>query len=251
MTDTDNIDRADVKALVAEVRACVRDGRSYNFVPEPRLLIDLADALEALTAGPNHNHSGEPKMWCVTHQHTHIASVPRFTYQCKSCGFGQWYKSDADAHEAACEGHETYEVEHVMVPLTAGPRLAADREAVARLIWDAHQSHYPFDKAVEEYGRDSHVFFETDAAVDALFAPGVVRDVATVQAEALEAAAEAIAVDVPLGGGMRADGTEDKEMAAYVEGLHVAYATVSARAATLRTPTSPNSTTTNNEGARP
>ncbi len=43
---------ADVKALVAEARAVVRDAGSYNFVPEPRLILELAAALEALSARP-------------------------------------------------------------------------------------------------------------------------------------------------------------------------------------------------------
>lgn len=73
---------------------------------------------EQFTNTTSHDHSREPKVWCETHQHTHIARIPRFTYLCKSCGWGQWYKLDAEAHEAACEGHETYEVEHVMRPLT-------------------------------------------------------------------------------------------------------------------------------------
>jgi hypothetical protein len=42
---------SDYKTLIAEARAVVRDDkRSYNFVPEPRLLLDLADALEAVAA---------------------------------------------------------------------------------------------------------------------------------------------------------------------------------------------------------
>lgn len=42
----------DVKALIAEARSVVRDDRSYRFVPEPRLLLDLADALEAASVAP-------------------------------------------------------------------------------------------------------------------------------------------------------------------------------------------------------
>ncbi len=43
---------ADVKALVAEARSVVRDAGSYNFVPEPRLILELAAALEAVSARP-------------------------------------------------------------------------------------------------------------------------------------------------------------------------------------------------------
>ena len=84
---------------------------------------------EAAPSAP-HDHTGQPKVWCETHKHTHIATIPRFTYLCKSCGFGQWYKPDAEAHEAACPGHETYEVEHVTRPIEAAPS-DTDRELLA------------------------------------------------------------------------------------------------------------------------
>jgi hypothetical protein len=73
-----------------------------------------------------HDHSREPRVWCETHQHEHVASIPRFTYQCKGCGWGQWYTPDARAHEEST-GHETYEVEHrVRSPRTSNDERDAD-----------------------------------------------------------------------------------------------------------------------------
>jgi hypothetical protein len=77
----------------------------------------------------DHDHTGEPKLWCVTHQHPHIASIPRFTYLCKDCGWGQWYRIEAKSHEADCPGHETYEVEHIMQPLSDGAALIGAERA--------------------------------------------------------------------------------------------------------------------------
>ncbi len=71
-----------------------------------------------------HEHKGERKVWCETHQHEHIASIPRFTYLCKDCGWGRWYGDQAREHEYWTqenlrEAHVTYEVEHVTRPLDA------------------------------------------------------------------------------------------------------------------------------------
>lgn len=95
---------------------------------------DLGDALAqaAFAAIPDpqerraHDHSGEAMVWCETHQHEHIASIPRFTYLCKDCGWGQWYRDQAREHESATavsfhHRHETYEVEHVLRPLEGAP----------------------------------------------------------------------------------------------------------------------------------
>lgn len=87
-------------------------------------------------APARHDHSTEPRVWCKTHQNEHIASVPRFTYQCKSCGWGQWYKLQAEAHEQALPGHETYEVEHVMVPLDERPALVSGNRESATSVED-------------------------------------------------------------------------------------------------------------------
>jgi len=84
-------------------------------------------ALSVLPAVPErtkHDHSGEPMLWCETHQREHVASIPRFTYLCKDCGWGQWYRDQAGEHESATavsfhHRHETYEVEHTLRALDA------------------------------------------------------------------------------------------------------------------------------------
>ncbi|WP_404474809.1 hypothetical protein [Microbacterium aerolatum] len=85
--------------------------------------------------GAPHSHKGEPMVWCETHQHEHIARMPRFTYLCKDCGWGQWYGDDAREHEAwtqenLWEAHTTYEVEHVT-------REAVNAEDLDRIMIDA------------------------------------------------------------------------------------------------------------------
>ncbi len=67
----------------------------------------------------SHDHSRDKMVWCDTHQHQHIASIPRFTFACKSCAFGSWFKTVADVHSESYFGHETYEVEHILRPLPA------------------------------------------------------------------------------------------------------------------------------------
>lgn len=63
-----------------------------------------------------HVHN-EPRMWCETCQHVHIASIPEVTYACHSCGFGSWHSETATEHESLCPGHETYPLGHVMRPV--------------------------------------------------------------------------------------------------------------------------------------
>ena len=89
------------------------------------------------TAGTAPQAESEAKLWCETHQHTHIATMPRFTYQCKDCGWGQWYRDQAREHEYWTQenqrhAHETYEVEHVMVPLPVQPSSTVDDDALAK-----------------------------------------------------------------------------------------------------------------------
>jgi len=63
------------------------------------------------------DHDGEPKMWCETCEHTHIASIPEVTYACHSCGFGSWYSQTATDHKILCPGHETYPLVHDLRPV--------------------------------------------------------------------------------------------------------------------------------------
>ena len=85
-----------------------------------RVALDAAfAALTTPQEAKAHDHSVEPMLWCETHQREHIAGIPRFTYQCKDCGWGQWYRDQAREHESATavsfhHRHETYEVEHVL-----------------------------------------------------------------------------------------------------------------------------------------
>lgn len=99
-----------------------------------------------------HDHTAEPKIWCETCQHTHIASIPRFTYLCKDCGWGQWYGDQAREHEFWTEenlrvAHTTYEVEHVRRSREATtepqPITDADVEAAGRAIAAAQGVRYP------------------------------------------------------------------------------------------------------------
>jgi len=88
-----------------------------------------------------HSHEGEARVWCETHQHEHIASMPRFTYLCKDCGWGQWYGDQAREHEFWTqenlrEAHVTYEVEHVTRPIAGEPQgEPADTQVTA--AWEA------------------------------------------------------------------------------------------------------------------
>ena len=76
---------------------------------------------DEITTPEAHNHGGEPKVWCETCQHTHIASIPEVTYACHRCGFGSWHSETATEHESLCHGHETYPLGHVMRPVAPAP----------------------------------------------------------------------------------------------------------------------------------
>lgn len=141
--------------LAAEIRGGNMEDRAW--------MIDALDraaaALEAMAA-PTHDHAGEPKLWCVTHQHVHIARVPRFTYLCKDCGWGQWYGDQAREHEFWTqenlrEAHTTYEVEHEMIPIVeAAPSIEGDRHALDSVLGAVvfNASNHPNPTAV--LGRD-------------------------------------------------------------------------------------------------
>lgn len=60
-----------------------------------------------------HDHGPKARLldevWCLSCEHTHIASIPVVTFRCADCGFGAW-------GETVAESHATSWVEHVVYP---------------------------------------------------------------------------------------------------------------------------------------
>lgn len=51
-------------------------------------------------------------VWCLTCQHTHIATIPAITFRCDRCGFGSWGHSVAAAHADSYGDHIVYPQHH-------------------------------------------------------------------------------------------------------------------------------------------
>lgn len=52
------------------------------------------------------------EVWCLTCQHSHIATIPATTLRCASCGFGSWAVSVAEAHATSLPAHVVYPHHH-------------------------------------------------------------------------------------------------------------------------------------------
>lgn len=135
----------DSKKLAEELREAAKRA-DYFQTGEQGLLNRAAEVIGALSAHTPtddereaHSHEGEARVWCETHQHEHIASMPRFTYLCKDCGWGQWYGDQAREHEFWTqenlrEAHVTYEVEHVTRPIAWEPHGEPSGAPTVRLM---------------------------------------------------------------------------------------------------------------------
>lgn len=56
------------------------------------------------------------QVWCLTCQHSHIATIPATTFRCASdCGFGSWAVSVAEAHATNLPDHLVYPHHHQTV----------------------------------------------------------------------------------------------------------------------------------------
>jgi hypothetical protein len=196
-------DDVDVKALIAEARAVVRDAGSYNFVPEPRLILELAAALEAVSARPL------------------VADEQRVLNELLT---GDYYR-------AADQGDSAMLVGAVLEAARNAGALVADREAVRNaiasipMIWDVQG-------IVIDYLIDHD---DADHITDALFASGVIQSKGDAQAEALEEAAEEIAL------GPYSEWERHGNGNVVLDGEAQASVWLCARAAAHRTPASPNS----------
>jgi hypothetical protein len=162
-------DDADVKALIAEARAVVRDDRSYNFVPEPRLLLDLADALEAVSARPL------------------VADEQRVLDELLT---GDYYR-------AADQGDSVMLIGAVLEAARNAGALMADREAVQSVIDNtlARRENWEMESGA------GLTLGATSRITNALFASGVIQSKGDAQAEALEEVAgriEASRYGLPL-----------------------------------------------------
>jgi len=57
------------------------------------------------------------KVWCSNCQHTHIPTIPAFTWACRLCGFGAWHLETALGHTASLPWHEVYLEAHPTMPI--------------------------------------------------------------------------------------------------------------------------------------
>jgi len=55
-------------------------------------------------------------VWCLTCQHSHIATIPVTTYACSDCGFGAWATVMAVSHANQYVDHAVYVKHHQTVP---------------------------------------------------------------------------------------------------------------------------------------
>lgn len=97
----------------------IRPGDRVTFGESQGPGLPVVDRIEKPLA--EHDHAGQPKVWCTRCQHEHVASIPATTYMCDSCGFGQWDLGTAAVHEASTPGHRTYPIAHPTVPLDERP----------------------------------------------------------------------------------------------------------------------------------
>lgn len=52
-------------------------------------------------------------VYCLTCDHTHVATIPAVTFRCDSCGFGAWGHSVAAAHADSFPEHVVFPVHHL------------------------------------------------------------------------------------------------------------------------------------------
>jgi hypothetical protein len=114
------------------------------------LLRRAATAIEYQVA--EHDHRADPKVWCTRCQHEHIASVPATTYQCDSCGFGQWDLGSARLHEAQQDGHRAYPITHPTVPLDERPSVPTAAGVLHEVITRIDEARYANGSTASPWG---------------------------------------------------------------------------------------------------
>jgi hypothetical protein len=145
---------------------------------------------------PNDEHDHGPtarlldEVWCVTCQHTHIATIPATTFRCagdeRPCGFGCWGATIASAHAASLPDHIVHPVLHQTVPLAARDAAAAGQVAdTVRALADEYDERSGDTEDSERYPWG----VAADDLRAALDAAQPLRREADIAAEALEAAA--------------------------------------------------------------